>query len=112
MRRVRGLRSLDDWDIPGAATGLPQALAGEGRIETGALKGAIQGRNDAGTQGYFGPRPPVGHGVHHYHFQLFALSKRLGLDPSTPLSELLDALKGATLASAEMVALYEAPSAQ
>jgi Raf kinase inhibitor-like YbhB/YbcL family protein len=72
------------WDVPGAASGLPQGVPGDGRIETGELKGAIQGRNDAGSQGYFGPRPPAGHGVHHYHFQLFALSKTLGLDPPRP----------------------------
>src|SRR6478609_1493902 len=28
--------------------------------------GALQGRNDMGTDGYYGPEPPPRHGVHHY----------------------------------------------
>ena len=100
------------WDIPGDATGLPAGLPNEAMIGAGEMRGAVQGRNDGGEHGYMGPRPPAGHGVHHYHFQLFALDKMLGMDPSTPLSELLNALKGNTLASAEMVVLYEAPERQ
>ncbi len=100
------------WDIPGTATGLPRGVPREAKITTGELKDVIQGRNDGGEHGYMGPRPPAGHGVHHYHFQLFALDKMLGMDPSTPLVELLNALKGNTLASADMVALYEAPERQ
>ena len=33
----------------------------------------MQGNNDAGSQGYFGPCPPKGDKPHHYHFQLFAV---------------------------------------
>jgi phosphatidylethanolamine-binding protein (PEBP) family uncharacterized protein len=58
--------------------------------------------------GYFGPRPPAGHGVHRYHFQLFALDKRLPMEPSTPLKELLNALKRDSIAAAELVGTYEA----
>ena len=86
------------WDIPGTAQGLDRDEVPEG---------AIEGRNDTGTYGWFGPRPPVGHGVHRYHFQIFALSKRLGMGPETPLKELLNALKGCTLASGEVVGLFE-----
>lgn len=50
--------------------------------------------------------------VHRYHFQLFALDQRLELDPDTPLEELINVLKGHTLAKGEMVATYEAPSRQ
>ena len=42
----------------------------------------MQGRNDNGSWGYFGPRPPAGHGVHHYHFQVFAQDAPLMLDPA------------------------------
>ena len=37
--------------------------------------GAAQGSNSWGPKyfGYCGPAPPHGHGVHHYHFRIFAL---------------------------------------
>lgn len=31
------------------------------------------GPNDFGTIGYGGPRPPIGHGNHHYYFWVYAL---------------------------------------
>ena len=33
-------------------------------------KGAKQGMNDTGATGYFGPKPPVDHPSHSYHFQI------------------------------------------
>lgn len=94
------------WNIPGAATGLPQGV--EQTAHPSDPKGAIQGRNGMGRFGWFGPRPPEGHGVHHYHFQLFALSAPLdGMGPNTTLPELVNALKGLTIASGELVGLYE-----
>jgi hypothetical protein len=45
--------------------------------------------------------------VHHYHFQLFALSKSLSLPPSTTLEELVTALKGLAIAKGELVGTYE-----
>jgi Raf kinase inhibitor-like YbhB/YbcL family protein len=92
------------WNIPGTETGLPQGL---GRSLPDTLRGAVQGRNSRGDFGYMGPRPPPGHGVHRYHFQLFALDSRLPEDPETPLSELLNMLKAHTLAAGELVATYE-----
>ena len=50
--------------------------------------------------------------MHRYHFQLFAMDKRLPMPPDTPLPELLNALKADTIASAELVATYEAPPTQ
>ena len=57
----------------------------------------------------FGPRPPEGHGVHRYHFQLFGLFERLPDDPDTPPGELLNMLKSQTLVAGEMIATYERP---
>lgn len=33
------------------------------------------GPNDFGETGYGGPRPPAGHGPHHYYFWLYALDR-------------------------------------
>lgn len=98
------------WNIPGGISSLPPGIATRPQLEH--PKGAVQGRNVKGGFGYYGPRPPPGHGVHRYHFQLFALDKTLPMSPDTPLTELLNALKGNTIASAELVGTYEAPTAQ
>ncbi len=93
------------WDIPGEAVGLPQAI--EKLARTVTPQDAVQGLNGRGEHGYMGPKPPPGHGVHRYHFQVFALGKTLGLDPSTPLVEVVGALKGNTVASGELIATFE-----
>jgi len=98
------------WNIPGNATSLAPGVSTRARLDH--PKGAVQGRNVKGGFGYYGPRPPSGHGVHRYHFQLFALDKLLPMPPDTPLEELLNALKADTIASAELVGAYEAPATQ
>jgi Raf kinase inhibitor-like YbhB/YbcL family protein len=98
------------WNIPGEAAGLPEGMPNAAQLVT--PQGAVQGRNSMHGHGYFGPRPPAGHGLHHYYFQVFALDDMLDMGPETPLAELLNGLKARTLASGEMVATYEAPSAQ
>ena len=98
------------WDIPGVCHTLPPGLPTRPRLDHPL--GAVQGRNVKGGFGYYGPRPPPGHGLHRYHFQLFALDKPLHFEPDTPLEELLNALKRETIAAAELVATYEAPETQ
>jgi Raf kinase inhibitor-like YbhB/YbcL family protein len=98
------------WNIEGGIRALPQGLPNTPRLVT--PQGAIQGKNGMGGHGWFGPRPPPGHGVHHYYFQMFALDDFLAMDEDTPLKELVNALKGNTIAKGEMVAAYEAPTRQ
>jgi phosphatidylethanolamine-binding protein (PEBP) family uncharacterized protein len=50
--------------------------------------------------------------VHRYYFQIFALDDFIEMGPDTPLKELLNALKGHTIAKGEMMATYEAPNPQ
>ena len=68
---------------------------------------AIQGMNDAKTRGYFGPQPPLGHGVHHYHFQLFALDVSSGLGQDATKDDITKAIAGHILADGEIVGTYE-----
>lgn len=98
------------WNIQGEVTALPEGLPNSDVLAT--PQGGIQGRNDMGGYGWFGPRPPAGHGVHRYYFQVFALDDLIEMGPDTPLPELLNALKGHTIATGEMMATYEAPSPQ
>jgi Raf kinase inhibitor-like YbhB/YbcL family protein len=87
------------WNIPSSLDVLPEGLPNNDHLIS--PQGAIQGRNDNGSFGYFGPRPPAGTGVHHYHFQLFALDGPLTLKSDADLRALVDAMKDRDLRSAE-----------
>ena len=93
------------WNIPGGHTSLPEGIAADAHpVEP---NGAVQGRNDMGLHGWFGPRPPAGHGVHRYYFQLFALDGPIEMDADSALADLVDAMKGRVIAKGEMVATFE-----
>ena len=98
------------WNLPGEVTALGEAIGNEPRLVT--PQNAIQGRNGRGGYGWFGPRPPAGHGVHRYYFQVFALNEPIEMGPETELKELWNALKARTIAQGEMMATYEAPTEQ
>jgi Raf kinase inhibitor-like YbhB/YbcL family protein len=98
------------WNIPGSVASLPEGLPNAERLVT--PQGAIQGKNDNGSFGYFGPRPPPGTGVHHYHFQLFALDGPLTLKGDADLRTLVDAMKGRVLADTELIGTAQAPERQ
>jgi len=98
------------WNLEAGVRALPEGLPNSDLLAT--PQGGVQGRNDMGGYGWFGPRPPAGHGVHRYYFQVFALDDRIEMGPETSLDELLNALKGHTLAKGEMMATYEAPNPQ
>jgi hypothetical protein len=98
------------WNIPGSVDSLPEGLPNADRLVT--PQGAIQGKNDNGSFGYFGPRPPAGTGVHHYHFQVFALDGPLALKSDADIRALVDAMKGRVLADSELIGTSAAPGAQ
>lgn len=93
------------WNIPGTFDALPSGIRNAPVVDE--FGGMVQGRNQRGQPGYMGPRPPPDDGPHRYHFQLFALDRRLPLTASAPLEELVHALKGNTIASTELVGTYE-----
>lgn len=66
----------------------------------------LAGINDFGEEGYGGPMPPPGHGVHHYHFRLYALDRVLGLKPGATRAELQRAMQGHTLEAGELIGTY------
>lgn len=91
------------YGIPPSSSSLPE------NIEPGAKlsDGAQQGQNSLGKKGFTGPKPPRGHGVHHYHFQVFALDKRLPLGAGADRDALVDAMQGHVIAAGETVGTYE-----
>ena len=56
------------YNIPADRNELPES------VDTGPDHAMRYGKNDFGNARYDGPEPPRGHGVHHYHFRLGALS--------------------------------------
>ena len=90
------------YDIPGTVTRLPLGVPVGDRLENGAL----QGKNIAGTSGYIGPKPPAVE-THNYHFQVFALSGRLNLDPATAdRATVLAAMRGKVITSGDLIGRY------
>lgn len=89
------------YGIPANARSLPEG--------TSAAIG-IEGRNSWQTgriAGYRGPAPPKGHGIHHYHFRLYALDAELHLPPRQDKEATVHAAQGHVLEVAELVVTYE-----
>jgi Raf kinase inhibitor-like YbhB/YbcL family protein len=76
-------------------------------ISSASAKGWLVGLNSKLKSGFVGVAPPTGHGLHRYHFQLFALDVDLRLAPSSGRTALLDAMKDHVLAYGDCVGTYE-----
>lgn len=66
-----------------------------------------EGKNSLMRIGFTPAAPPPGHGAHRYHFQVFALDKKLELEPGVGRSTLLEAMRGHVVAWGELVGTYE-----
>lgn len=62
------------------------------------------GSNSWGEVGYRGPCPPSG--AHHYVFHAFALDTELGLTPGASKQDVIDAMDGHVIGSAELTGIY------
>ena len=94
------------YNIPATESGLPEHVPNSPTLSS-APAGANQGKNSWGTIGYRGPASPPGHGVHHYHFKLYALDASLPLEPGLTKKELLKAMAGHILAEGELIGTYQ-----
>lgn len=74
---------------------------------TSKVGSVSQGVNDFGKVGYGGPCPPRDHGVHHYHFRLYAVDVELNLASRVTRDQLEAAMKGHILAQTELVGTYQ-----
>ena len=92
------------YNIPERLPGLPEGVSSSELPEE--VAGAVQGVNSFGKVGYDGPRPPAGHGTHHYRFILHAVDSVLELGPRASKRDLLSALKGHVLASTQRMGTY------
>lgn len=93
------------YKLPADRQSLPEGFSGKGKKPE--QKDILMGTTSARTTGYHGPMPPPGHGVHHYHFKLYALDAPLDLPAGATKPQLLAAMKGHILAQGELVGTYE-----
>jgi Raf kinase inhibitor-like YbhB/YbcL family protein len=84
--------------------GIPASVT---ELESGAGGKYVEGRSDYGEQGWGGPQPPPGHGVHHYYFWVYALDTELGAEPGLTRAQLLERIDGHVLEQARLVGTYE-----
>lgn len=74
------------------------------KIEEGSKIG-VTGQNSRKENKYTGPCPP--NGIHEYHFKIYALDTELNLPQSTGKKDLLKAIEGHILASAELTGSFQ-----
>jgi Raf kinase inhibitor-like YbhB/YbcL family protein len=95
----RGTYGFVHWvlyNIPAAVTALD-----EGTEEY------TRGNNDFGREGYGGPMPPNGHGVHRYYFWVLALDRKLEMEAGLTLWELLERIEPHVIGMNRLVGTYE-----
>jgi Raf kinase inhibitor-like YbhB/YbcL family protein len=95
------------YKIPAGSHGLPEGIPPAPRVADPA--GAVQGKNSwpgAAAIGYRGPMPPPGHGVHHYHFAVYALDVELPVGPGLDKKALRKAMDGHVVAEGRLTGTY------
>ena len=91
------------YNIPAGAGSLPEA------VKTEELpSGTVVGLNDWERKDYGGPCPPIG--SHRYFHKLYALDTELPEVSPPSKANLLEAMEGHVLGSAELIGTYERPS--
>jgi Raf kinase inhibitor-like YbhB/YbcL family protein len=93
------------YKIPVGAPGLPEGVPKAGLLSQPA--GVLQGENSWREIGYRGPAPPQGHGMHHYHFKLYALDTALTVAAGLKKKTLLAAMQKHVMAEAEVIGTYD-----
>jgi len=89
------------FNLPAAATGLPEGVASDATLQNGASHGT----NDFRRLGYGGPCPPGG--THRYFFKLYALDTPLRLESGATKAQLESAMAGHILGEAQLMGKYK-----
>lgn len=101
--------TCEDVDAPGG-TFVHWVLWGldptERGLTTDGPAGTTAGANDFDGTGYGGPCPPPGHGYHHYHLRLYAVSEHLELRAGSTINELRRAMDDKVVDMAELIGIY------
>jgi Raf kinase inhibitor-like YbhB/YbcL family protein len=89
------------FNLPAYANSLPENVPAQAQLSGGAL----QGKNDAGGLGYYGPCPPPGK-PHRYYFILYALDILLYLKAGAGKAQVQEAIRGHVLAEAHLLGMF------
>ncbi|RYG35172.1 YbhB/YbcL family Raf kinase inhibitor-like protein [bacterium] len=101
-----------DPDAPGTDPFVHWVAYGISPDATGLAEGEtapVEGLNSADAIGYAGPKPPPGHGPHHYFFWLFALDTALDLPSGLSREELGKAIDGHIIEQERLIGTFETP---
>jgi hypothetical protein len=95
------------YKLPADLTGLPEGVPRQPRLKK--PPNALQGRNSwtKDNIGYRGPMPPPGHGIHHYHFKLYALEAKLVIEPGQDKNTVLQEIEDHVLGKGDLVGTYQ-----
>ena len=69
-------------------------------------KSYTSGVNSFGRDGYGGPIPPEGHGIHHYFFWILALDVEPDLEPGLSMEDLLREIEPIVIGMNRLVGTY------
>lgn len=84
------------YNIPSAVSSLSEGVSDH-----------TKGNNDFGKQGYGGPMPPTGHGIHHYYFWVLALDRAGNFEPGLSLWQFLEKVEPHVIGMNRIVGTYE-----
>lgn len=84
--------------------GIPADSSG---VDEGGQIPGTEATSDYGEGGWGGPRPPEGHGPHHYYFWLYALDTEIDAGPELTRAQLLDRIRDHVIEQARIVGVYE-----
>lgn len=86
-------------DIPANITSIQKA---------GKISGAKETITDFETKGYGGACPPVGHGIHHYNFTVYALNvSKLNINETDKPKKIEEEILKHAIAKSTITGLYE-----
>jgi Raf kinase inhibitor-like YbhB/YbcL family protein len=88
------------YNIPPSSTGMSQGQPDEKVLPDGSQ----QGRNSAGSRGYYPPCPPIGT-THHYVFSIYAVDMDI-VQPTADRESIDTALNGHILAKTQVRTLF------
>ncbi|MGA9633151.1 MAG: YbhB/YbcL family Raf kinase inhibitor-like protein [Candidatus Acidiferrales bacterium] len=95
------------WNIPGAATELPEGVPAGAQLQNGAYQVTASGPS------YRGPGAPASFPKHHYVFELIALDTKLDVQPGTDAfatrADIMKAIQGHILEKSVYVGLFHRP---
>ncbi|MFQ2226807.1 YbhB/YbcL family Raf kinase inhibitor-like protein [Aeromonas hydrophila] len=89
-------------NLPASQSELPSNASGK-------LKQGLELKTDFGSQGYGGPCPPAGHGMHRYQFTAWALPQALEVKADTPPAMVGYMLNSMALGKATLTATFVTP---